>query len=399
MFTKFPQIILAALTLTVASSVATNAWAQAVTVVEYYNKTLDAYFITGRAAEQQQLDTITDFQRTGMTFQAVVASVAPVGSTRVCRFYVSSDLPFTSTHFYGREGVDCESIRAQHLPAFTWEDYDFALEQPIGGVCSANKVAIYRSFRPTADGKTANHRYSTSYESYIATADEAYEGENLALCATSATDIKPLALAECGTFYYPGVRVSYQSLNNEGQTESWVRFMGGAKVTFNGAAAQPIVDQYASGATRTLMINETPDTWTDLGSIIQDSTGVIQTYYSPPARFPRKMVFDQKIDVDRYAIYNPIQNFGSPQQTGQVTLVGTEAITVSAGAYKACKFSGQITTNYAAIGRTDVTITTAWVVPNLGVVKMTIEESTSSAFGGSPPVTTTEIAAVAVQEI
>ena len=66
MFSKFLRMIFAVLALTVASGSLTPAWAQPVTVVEYYNKPLDAYFITGRAAEQQQLDALGDFQRTGM---------------------------------------------------------------------------------------------------------------------------------------------------------------------------------------------------------------------------------------------------------------------------------------------------------------------------------------------
>ena len=43
-----------------------SAFAQQVTVVEFYNKTLDAYFITGRLTEQQTLDAQLDFRRTGM---------------------------------------------------------------------------------------------------------------------------------------------------------------------------------------------------------------------------------------------------------------------------------------------------------------------------------------------
>ena len=39
----------------------TQTHAQTVNVVEYRNKTLDAYFITGRANEQALLDTVADF--------------------------------------------------------------------------------------------------------------------------------------------------------------------------------------------------------------------------------------------------------------------------------------------------------------------------------------------------
>ena len=400
MFRKFLQISLAALVLTVASGAVNSAWAQTVTVVEYYNKALDAFFITGRAAEQQQLDTIPDFRRTGMTFQAAAASAAPVGSTRVCRFYVASASPFTNSHFYGREGVDCEAIRAQNLPGFKWEDYDFALEQPVGGVCSANKTAIYRSFRPNAGGKTANHRYSASYDSYVLTTGQAYNGESVALCAAAATDVtQPLVSAACGTFYYPRVRVSYQSMNSDGLAASWVRSMGATEVTFNGLQAQPVTDQYSSGAIKTVMIDETPSSWTELGYVSQDSAGVVQTYFSPPTLFSRQAVTDQRTDFDRYAIYNPIQSFGSPKQVGQITLVGKETIEVPAGTYATCKFSGQITTDYTAIGRTDVRRTTTWVSAGVGVVRSDIQDTTTSGFGPTFPVTSTSVTASSVQRL
>ena len=50
-----------------------------VTVVEYYNKTVAAYFLTGRAAEQTAIDAVADFERTGMSF------VAPAVDGRLVR--------------------------------------------------------------------------------------------------------------------------------------------------------------------------------------------------------------------------------------------------------------------------------------------------------------------------
>ena len=397
MFKNFLRINLAALALTAVSGTLSSASAQSVTVIEYYNKPLDAYFITGRATEQQTLYANTDFQRTGMTFQAIAASAATSATTRICRFYVSTTAPFTSSHYYGREGTDCESLLAQNLTGFSYEGYDFAVEQPTGGICSANKVALYRSFRATAGGRTANHRYSASYENYLAAADDAYVGEGLVMCATSATDATPIAVADCGTFYYPAVRIGYKSLDSEGQANSWVRFMDATKILFNGVQAQAVVDQYASGATKTVMLDDRGDRWADLGYISQDGVGMVQTYYSSPTAFSRKMVPDQTTEIDRYAIYNPIQNFGSPQQTGQMTFVGSETVTVPAGIYKACKFTSEVTTNYAAISRTDVSLAQIWVAANVGIVKMKTEESTSSAFGGSSPLTTTETNATTVQ--
>ena len=103
---------------------AVTASAQAVTAVEYYNKVIDAYFLTARANEQVALDGVADFQRTGMTFQAVAAASATAAQTRICRFYISTTTPHTSSHFYGRQGTDCEFLLTQNLAGFTCEDYD-----------------------------------------------------------------------------------------------------------------------------------------------------------------------------------------------------------------------------------------------------------------------------------
>ena len=60
------------------------AAAQSVTVVEYYSRPLDAYFMTGRSAEQALLDASpADFSRTGMEFTATAATAASVSQVRI----------------------------------------------------------------------------------------------------------------------------------------------------------------------------------------------------------------------------------------------------------------------------------------------------------------------------
>ena len=182
------RISLVQLAATCIAAYAFCAQAQTVNVVEYRNKTLDAYFITGRANEQALLDTVADFSRTGMTFQATNAASAPAALTRVCRFYVNVTSPFVNSHFYGRQGVDCESILAMNLAGFSYEGYDFALQAPVAATCPGGTTAVYRSFRAVAGGKTSNHRYTVSAATYASAATAGYVGEGVALCATAATD-------------------------------------------------------------------------------------------------------------------------------------------------------------------------------------------------------------------
>ena len=170
----------------IAASLSANA--QTVNVVEYRNKTLDAYFITGRANEQAALDTVADFTRTGMSFQATAATTAAASLTKVCRFYVSVASPLVNSHFYGRQGVDCEAILAASPAGFNYEGYDFALQAPTATACPSGTTPVYRSFRALAGGKTSNHRYTVSATTYASAAAAGYAGEGVAFCATAVTD-------------------------------------------------------------------------------------------------------------------------------------------------------------------------------------------------------------------
>ena len=398
MFTKFLQIILAALALTAASGTVTSAWAQSVTVIEYYNKTLDAYFITGRTQEQQQLDAVADFQLTGMTFQAVAASGNTTGLTRVCRFYVNNASPYANSHFYGLENTDCELLLAQNLPGFNWEGYDFAVKQPASGACPSGTTTIYRSFRPAAGGKTANHRYSASAASYSASASVGYNAEQAAFCATAATDISVVTSADCGTVYYSGARISYESLNNRGLKNSWIRFTEAQSVVFNGRTARPVTEQYASGQITRLMIEDSPTSWADLGAKTTNAPNSLDSAYVQPTSYPRQMAIGETVSFDRYLAFSPIQNSGSPLEVGNVTLISVEIVTVPSGTYAACKFGSQISSQYYATGRTDLRRMTSWVAPGVGLVKSKLEETTYDDTGEKPTVTT-EVIAVSVQRI
>ena len=389
MFKFVPRIFLCSL----LSGAATLAAAQAVTVVEYYNKSLDAYFMTGRVAEQTALDTVADFQRTGMSFQAVAAAAAATTTppaTQICRFYISSTTPFSSTHFYGREGVDCALIRDQNLAGFRWEDYDFALAQPVNGGCPG-ATTVYRSFRTAFGGKTANHRYTVSPESYIAMNNRGYKGEQDAFCATQATDVTYPPASSCGSLYFQRVRVGYESRTVGGPVASFERFHGGDAIRFANTLAVPVVERLSSGQTSTLLIQESAINWADIGTSSIGTSGASEFVYTPPTTYPRRMEVGQRIEFARRADLVPAQSTGSVTQTGAFTHVGRELVTVAFGTFSACKFNSELTTTYAS-GRVDVARATLWVASDVGVIKSsTVVQSTLGATTSS---VTTEVLAV-----
>jgi hypothetical protein len=126
-----------------------------VTVVEYYNASLDHYFITWLRAEQANLDagnTPTRWTRTGNAFSTYIA--AQPAASPVCRFYIPPLLG--DSHFFGRGVAECNAT-GQKNPTFTLEDAAFMqMYLPVAGACPVGTTPVYRVFDNRAD---ANHRY------------------------------------------------------------------------------------------------------------------------------------------------------------------------------------------------------------------------------------------------
>ena len=379
---------------------AVNAWGQAVTVVVYYNKTLDAYFITGRVSEQATLDTVAGFQRTGMTFAATAAASATGSLTKICRFYISTATPYTSSHFYGRQTIDCEPLRAQNLPGFTYEDYDFAVPAPVASCASP----IYRGFRAGANGKTSNHRYSAGIANYAAAVAAGYVGEDAVFCATSSTPVTAVVTppvsgsGDCSAFGFPSARITYLSSGSGSgaalPSSTFVRTYNTTPVSFLGLPALQAVDTTGAN-TSSEMVQDVGVAWSELG--VRSVTGgvVSDEYFVPPIQFPKAMTAGQRLDFTRALQFNPVGTAGNGSQTGSFTFVGRESVTVPAGTFNACKFSTAVTTTYTAISSTSVTTAIQWVVPNVGMVRTDFTDTTS-VFGFSFP-STSQVVATSVQ--
>jgi len=125
------------------------------TVVEFYNPSLDHYFITYLLAEIANLDagnTPTRWLRTNRTFKAFLPGAA--GTSDICRYYIPPALG--DSHFFGRGTVECNATGAAH-PTFVLEDPRFmGMILPAAGVCPPGTVPVYRVFDNRTD---ANHRY------------------------------------------------------------------------------------------------------------------------------------------------------------------------------------------------------------------------------------------------
>jgi hypothetical protein len=148
-------------TLVVATDAAPVEAAQ---VVEFYNATLDHYFITQDAVEIHDLDTgaHSGWVRTGQSFPAYVAGRSDRRGRPVCRYYglPSSGL---NSHYFSASDVECSTVLWQPLTVGRWYEetsdaFEIALPDTVTGVCPQATVAVYRLWNTRLD---SNHRYTT----------------------------------------------------------------------------------------------------------------------------------------------------------------------------------------------------------------------------------------------
>ena len=129
--------------------------ASQVQIVEFYNATLDHYFITADPQEISDLDTgvHAGWVRTGYAFQGVKAGVNLTGSTPICRFYGLPQAGLDS-HFYSATPTECQAVQAKFVGQWELESTEVFRAYPVDpntGLCPSNTEAIYRLYNNRAD--------------------------------------------------------------------------------------------------------------------------------------------------------------------------------------------------------------------------------------------------------
>jgi hypothetical protein len=131
--------------------------AMVVTSVEFYNASLDHYFISALAPDIDALDSgrISGWARTGRVFGVFPSQIAGgAGVTPVCRIIIPP--PHGDSHFFGRSLQECTDTLAK-FPFMSQETANaFFITLPVAGVCPAGTTPVYRVFSNRVD---ANHRY------------------------------------------------------------------------------------------------------------------------------------------------------------------------------------------------------------------------------------------------
>ena len=178
------------------------------TVVEYFDRDLNNYFITADPTEQAFVDSgaVGRWQRTGNTF-------AVGGPNQVCRFYGNSNInPATGTifgpnsHFYTADPAECAGLKAIYTPsAKSWkfESNDFLTTPAVNGACLGGLTPVYRAYNNGfAKGIDSNHRITSNFAAYQQTVAAGSIGEGIVMCAPPSAASAPLLLSLDGTTVY-----------------------------------------------------------------------------------------------------------------------------------------------------------------------------------------------------
>jgi hypothetical protein len=162
-----------------------------VSIVEFFNRSVNRYFITSRASEQALLDAQpATFVRTGMRFVAKSSRYSDTAETPVCRLYAPPAAGGSNTHFYG-VGDDCPALNTVRQLSF--EGFDFAAIKPVDGACpSGARKPVYRLFNNQAATNNGNHRYVVSDATRTKMQASGWVDEGAVFCAASVTDAAPL---------------------------------------------------------------------------------------------------------------------------------------------------------------------------------------------------------------
>ena len=136
-----------------------------VVAVEFYNASLQHYFISTAPAEINDLDTgvHVGWERTGFRFLAYATQVS--GTSPVCRFYRAP--AYGDSHFYSASPAECAATAAAHPVDWIYESasvFYIPLPNTTTGTCPAGTNPVWRFFNQL----TTNHRYTTD----VATRDD-----------------------------------------------------------------------------------------------------------------------------------------------------------------------------------------------------------------------------------
>lgn len=168
----------------------TTSSAEKLTMSEFFNASLDYYFITSRDNEKMILDNVGGWTRTGKTFNVYSQQVAE--SQAIRRFYFDQVAANKTrgSHFYTLSNVDVELLHSlnpnnsQSAGKPFDEGVDSYATLPTADSCATGFEPVYRLFRGnTKFPDNPNHRFTVDQVVYADFVSRGWDGEGISFCA------------------------------------------------------------------------------------------------------------------------------------------------------------------------------------------------------------------------
>jgi len=131
----------------------------AVIVFEFYNASLNHYFLTAVPEEVAAIEAGVvgpGWLRTGYTFKGYAVDSTALGTANVCRFFGTPGIG-PSAHFFTADPAECALVKAN--PRWLYEGIAFSARLPNAGACPAGTEPVVRFFWPGSDVSQSRHRY------------------------------------------------------------------------------------------------------------------------------------------------------------------------------------------------------------------------------------------------
>jgi hypothetical protein len=150
---------------------------------EFYNATLDFYFVTASAVEGASIDaggSGPGWTRTGNVFKSG-------GPNAVCRFrgVPAGGGPPPASHFYTADADECNQVKLD--PGWFFESLDFATTPALpganGATCPAGLLPVYRAYNGRFAEHASNHRITANFAAYQQQIAAGWTGEGIVMCA------------------------------------------------------------------------------------------------------------------------------------------------------------------------------------------------------------------------
>jgi len=152
---------------------------EVVATIEYYNASLNHFFITAFPDEAAMLDEgvqVPGWKRTGYAFKSWKSGTGP--GNEACRFFGTPGRG-PNSHFYTISVAECDKVKAN--PDWTFEALAFRAVEPLSGGCATEYATVTRLYNNGMGGQ-ANHRYLTDAAAITATQAAGWSIEGAVFC-------------------------------------------------------------------------------------------------------------------------------------------------------------------------------------------------------------------------